>query len=263
MKVNRTFCAGHLSFGKLGAAFGGIAMVLMVQGAFAQSAPATPAPAPLATPAAPAAPVDTPVVTPPPAATPPAPVTPPATVAPPVPATAPAPVLPKTEITPLPDQPAAVDASSTPFDLPAKPVALLRGKANWEDGYKVIHEGFKKITDALAAEKIPVIGKPLAVFVETNDQDFKYEIMMPIEKAPEGKAGLPGDIVFGMSPAGKVLRFQHRGAYDDVDSTYEAITAYLDEKGFESRDLFVEEYLNDAKGSDDTNLQVDVYVYLK
>eukprot|EP01037_Dinobryon_pediforme_P016674 gene16674-16854_t len=245
-----------MGFGKLGAAVGGIAMLLMVQSAFAQSTAPTPQPTPVVTPAPavaapPAAAMETPVVT--------APAAPSTTTAVPAPV---APVLPKAEITPLPDQP-NVDMSSVPFDLPAKPVALLRGKASWEDGYKVIHEGFKKITDALAVEKIPVTGKPLAVFVETNDQDFKYEIMIPIEKAPEGKAGLPGDIVFGMSPAGKVLRFQHRGAYDDVDSTYEAITAYLDEKGFESRDLFVEEYLNDAKGSDDTNLQVDVYVYLK
>jgi len=150
-----------------------------------------------------------------------------------------------------------------PFELAARPVALVRGKANWDDGYKVIHDMFKKVSDALAAEKIPVTGKPLAVFIETNDVDFKYEIMIPIEKAPEGKTGLPGDIVFGMSPAGKVLKFQHRGAYDDIDSTYEAITAYLDEKGYESKDLFAEEYLNEAKGSDDTNLQLDVYVYLK
>jgi len=140
---------------------------------------------------------------------------------------------------------------------------LVRGKASWDDSYKVIHEAFKKIADALAAEKIATTGKAMAVFVETNDQDFKYEILLPIEKAPEGKTSLPGDISFGMSPAGRVLKFQHRGAYDDIDSTYEAITAYLDERGFESRDLFVEEYLNDVKGSDDVNLQVDVYVYLK
>ena len=52
------------------------------------------------------------------------------------------------------------------------------------------------------------------------------------------------------SPSGKAIKFQHRGAYDDIDSTYEAITAYLDEKGLEARNLFVEEYLNDAKDFD-------------
>ena len=249
------------------------------------AAPAAPAGAP-ATTQAPAAPVAAPV-TPPAAATAPASSTPavappavspapPAPAAPATPAPAnsapvtPAPATPapdaaappKAEITPLPDQSVA-DPATTPFEIKAKPVALMRGKAKWEDGYKVIHDGFKTITDAMTAEKIAVVGKPWAVFIETNDADFKYEIMVPVEKVPEGKTNLTGDIVFGLSPAGKVLKFQHRGAYDDIDSTYEAITAYLDEKGFESKDLFAEEYLNDAKGSDDATLQVDVYVYLK
>ncbi len=46
-------------------------------------------------------------------------------------------------------------------------------------------------------------------------------------------------------------------------STYEAITAYLDEKGLEAQNLFVEEYLNEAKSSDDTGLEVDIYVFVK
>ena len=243
MIVNRLFGGRSWNVRQFAAALA-CAGALMAQGAWAQSA------APADNPAA--APV---ISQPAPAASPP--------VASPAPApTAPV-VSPKTEITPLPDQPPVIDSSSVPFDLPARPVAVLRGKASWDDSYKVIHDAFKKIADALAVEKIAVTGKPLAVFVETNDQDFKYEIMLPIEKAPEGKTSLPGDISFGMSPAGKVLKFQHRGAYDDVDSTYEAITAYLDERGFESRDLFVEEYLNEVKGPDDVNLQVDVYVYLK
>jgi effector-binding domain-containing protein len=231
----------------IGGLIGGLALVLAVDAAMAQTTTQTTTPASSPAVAAPA--TEQPAASPP-AAT--APVTaPPATIVPP-----------KTELQQQPDQ-APLDPATTPFDLAPRPVALLRGKATWEEGYKVIHENFKKITDALAVEKIAVAGKPLAVFVETNDQDFKYEIMIPIEKAPEGKTGLAGDIVFGMSPGGKVLKFQHRGAYDDIDSTYEAITAYLDEKGFESKDLFAEEYLNETKGSDDTSMQLDVYVYLK
>ncbi len=239
-------------------------------------APTAPAAEPMTPPATAPAPDTTTPATAPPAVSP-APVVPaspapaaPAPAAPATPATPATPAVPampdaappKSDITPLPDQSVA-DPATTPFEIKAKPVALLRGKAKWEDGYTTIHDGLKTITDAMAAEKIAVVGKPWAVFVETNDADFKYELMVQVEKVPEGKTGLTGDIVFGLSPAGKVLKFQHRGAYDDIDSTYEAITAYLDEKGFESKDLFAEEYLNDAKGSDDASLQVDVYVFLK
>ena len=56
------------------------------------------------------------------------------------------------------------------------------------------------------------------------------------------------------------MKFEHRGEYDDIDSTYDAITAYLDEKGVDAQDVFVEEYLNEPKSPDDPNGQVDIYV---
>ena len=37
----------------------------------------------------------------------------------------------------------------------------------------------------------------------------------------------------------------HRGSYDAMDSTYEAITNHLDEKQLEAKDLFIEEYVTD------------------
>ena len=59
------------------------------------------------------------------------------------------------------------------------------------------------------------------------------------------------------------MKFEHRGEYDDIDSTYDAITAYLDEKGVDAQDVFVEEYLNEPKSPDDPNGQVDIYVLVR
>jgi effector-binding domain-containing protein len=106
-------------------------------------------------------------------------------------------------------------------------------------------------------------GHPLTVFVETDDAGFRYEAMIPLEKAPEGKSELTKDIKIGSSPSGKAMKFQHRGAYEEIDATYEAITAYLDEKNLEAQNLFIEEYLTPLKASDDASLEVDVYVFIK
>jgi effector-binding domain-containing protein len=70
-------------------------------------------------------------------------------------------------------------------------------------------------------------------------------------------------VKIGESPAGKAIKFLHRGAYDDIDSTYELITAFLDEKGLESQNRFIEEYLTDTAEPDDANLEADIYVFLK
>jgi effector-binding domain-containing protein len=134
--------------------------------------------------------------------------------------------------------------ASTGFALTvtAKPVVLLRGSSSWEEGYRHITDAFKTLRAEAAKAGLKPAGNPMTVFVETDDAGFRYEAMLPIENPPEGKDSLTADVKIGHSPAGKALKFQHRGAYDDIDSTYEAITAYLDEKGLEAQNLFIEEY---------------------
>jgi effector-binding domain-containing protein len=192
------------------------------------------------------------------------PAAPPAPAAPaPPPAAAPSPTV------PAPGAPTAnqgsesgVDAVQT-VDVAARPVALMRGSATWDDGFKTITGALAQIQSEMQKAGLTASGHPFTVFVETDDAGFRYEAMVPLDKAPEGKSELTKDIQIGSSPSGKAMKFQHRGAYDDIDATYEAITAYLDEKNIEAQNLFVEEYLTDPKAADDQSLEVDIYVFIK
>ena len=67
----------------------------------------------------------------------------------------------------------------------------------------------------------------------------------------------------GEAPSGKALKFVHRGSYDAMDSTYEAITNYLDDKRMEAKDLFIEEYTTDPVKADPNKLVVNVFVPVK
>ena len=55
----------------------------------------------------------------------------------------------------------------------------------------------------------------------------------------------------------------HRGPFDEIDSTYDLIVAYLDEKGLQIQPPYIEEYLSDPTTPDDPNLEVDIYILLK
>jgi effector-binding domain-containing protein len=243
-----------------------------------QAAPATPAsPAPAATPPAASAPVPNPSPAPAagapsgqpsasPAAPPPGPNGPAAT--PPATATPAAPAAPLTS--PLggaaaPDAGNSSDDSSSgqSLQMVARPAAYIEGKANWSEGFSALMGAFSQITAELTKSGLAASGRPITVFTATDDTGFSYRAMIPIEKSPEGKTGLSDAVKLGQTPAGKAMKFEHRGSYEDIDSTYEAITAYLDEKGLEADNLFVEEYLNEVKAPDDPNLQVDIYVLLK
>jgi effector-binding domain-containing protein len=166
------------------------------------------------------------------------------------------------------DQPKAApgipsDASAEAVDVPARPVALLTGDAEWAEGFKAIITAIAKVQDAVKTAGLKQAGPPFAVFLSTDDANFHFEAMVPLAEKPAGKSDLAEGVKLGESPAGKAIKFLHRGAYDDIDSTYDLITAYLDEKGLEAKNLFIEEYLSDTKESDDAGLQADIYVFLK
>jgi DNA gyrase inhibitor GyrI len=87
--------------------------------------------------------------------------------------------------------------------------------------------------------------------------------MIPIAQIPEGKTELTPEIKFGKTPEGKALRFVHKDAYDEIDGTYETITAYLDAKDIVAKDAFIEEYVSDFTDGQDTNFEVNIYVQPK
>ncbi|WP_159731302.1 GyrI-like domain-containing protein [Methylosinus sp. Ce-a6] len=203
-----------------------------------------------------------------PAAAPSAPATPaPAT---PAPATPDSPVAPKPtlDLNEAPPADAQAEAQAEAIagqaiDIIARPVARLRGQGAWTDGLKTLSDAIANLRAAASNAGLTADGRPLVAFTETDDNGFHFEAMLPLVKAPDGKTKLEHGVEIGASPAGKALKFQHRGPYEEIDSTYEAITAFLDEKGLDTKNLFVEEYLTDLKSSDDDALQVDIYVFLK
>jgi effector-binding domain-containing protein len=222
-------------------------------------------------------------VAPPAVASPPSPVAPTAPSTeqpvPPAPTPAPAPA-PQAETPaappPAPSAPAPATASrSTLFPNPgdptnvdegvlvAKPAVVLQGTSTWDEAFTNLKAAFVKIEGELKKAGIAPEGRPVTVFVHTDDVGFRYEAMVPVAQAPEGKTELTPEIKFGKTPEGKSFRFIHEDAYDEIDGTYETITAYLDAKDIVSKDVFIEEYVTDLTDAQDTNLKVNIYVQPK
>ena len=148
-------------------------------------------------------------------------------------------------------------------DLPARPFAYIEGKADKDEIYSAILTSLSSVKRDMDKANLAPSGRPLAVFVESDDTGFKFHAGYPLAAAPEGKSSLSNSVKIGQTPSGKAMRFEHQGAYGDIDATYDAITAYLDDKGIDAQDTFIEEYANDVKDPDDPTLQVNIYVLLK
>ncbi len=175
----------------------------------------------------------------------------------PAPTPAPAPI-------PAPPSPRALqpaDAFGEEVTLTAKTMVLAKGAATWDTAFDSLVGSFKTVLAALEKQGIKPSGPPMTIYTATDDTGFEYMAGFPVAEAPKGP--LPADIVVGKSPEGRALKYIHRGSYDAMDSTYEAITNNLEEKKLEARDLFAEQYVTDPLTTPEDNLVIEIYVPVK
>ena len=209
-------------------------------------APASPAPASPAPSSSASTPSPAPSGNPAPSSGQPA--NPPAAAASPAPSTAP----------PTPTQTA--DPFGEEITLSPKMVVITKGSANWDTAFDALLESLKTLTSLLEKQGITPSGNSMIVYTSTDDAGFTYLAEIPVEQEPKN---LTKTMSMGKSPEGKALKFVHRGSYENMDNTYEAITNHLDDKKLEAKDTFIEEYITDPLKTPEDKLVINVYVPLK
>src|SRR6202040_2905508 len=144
--------------------------------------------------------------------------------------------------------------------LEPKTVVIMKGNANWDSAFDTLIDSFKALSAMLDKQGIKPAGNSMIVYTATDDTGFTYLAEIPVEQEPKN---LPKDMSIGKSPEGPALKFVHRGSYDNMDNTYEAITNHLDDKKLEAKDTFIEEYITDPLKTAEDKLVINVYVPLK
>jgi effector-binding domain-containing protein len=213
------------------------AMSLAISAGFAQTPPA---------PAAATPPTATPPAAAPPAVA--APVTKPAPAA-----QAPAPLPPDQKVQ-------TADPFGEDVTLSARMVVALKGSGEWDSAFETLTDSLRTLAAFLDKQGIKPAGLPLIVYTSTDDNGFGFIAEIPVDQEPKT---LPKSITVGKSPEGKVLKFVHRGSYDNMDNTYEAITNHLDDRKLEAKDTFIEEYVTDPLKTPEDKLVINVFVPLK
>jgi effector-binding domain-containing protein len=160
--------------------------------------------------------------------------------------------------------PSATVQTADPFGesitLEAKKVIIAKGTANWDSAFDTLIDSFKSLNALLTKQNIKPTGNMMIIYTATDDTGFSFLAEIPVDQDVKN---LAKDMSMGKSPDGKALKFVHRGSYDNMDNTYEAITNHLDEKKLEAKDMFIEEYLTDPLKTAEDKLVIDVYVPLK
>jgi len=155
----------------------------------------------------------------------------------------------------------SIDPFGQEVKLAPKTIVYVSGSGTWDKAYDTLIEAFKKLDAYLDGAGLKASGPAMTIYTSTDDTGFDFKAAIPLAEPPKNPPGR--EISVGQSPDGKVLKFVHRGSYDEMNQTYEAITNFLDEKGLDAKDLLIEEYLTDLVKSPQDMLVVNVLVPLR
>jgi effector-binding domain-containing protein len=149
----------------------------------------------------------------------------------------------------------------TEVTMDERTIVYFSGNGNWDSAFETIVDAFKTVNGFLAKQGIKPAGLPMTIYTGTDDTSFSFQAAVPVNDVPKDPP--KGDIAVGKSPSGKAVKFVHRGSYDSMDTTYEGITNYLDDKQIDAKDMFVEEYETDPVTTPEDKLVIDIYVPIK
>jgi effector-binding domain-containing protein len=155
----------------------------------------------------------------------------------------------------------SIDPFGQEMNLAPKTIIYVAGSGTWDKAYDTLVDAFKKLDAYLDGAGLKAAGPAMTIYTSTDDTGFDFKAAIPLAEAPKPPPGK--EIAVGQSPEGTVLKFVHRGSYDEMNQTYEAITNYLDEKGLDAKDLLIEEYVTDLVSSPQDMLVVNVFVPLR
>ncbi|HEY6258507.1 MAG TPA: GyrI-like domain-containing protein [Xanthobacteraceae bacterium] len=155
----------------------------------------------------------------------------------------------------------SIDPFGQEMKLAPKTIVYVAGSGTWDKAHDTLFEAFKKVSAYLNSAGLKPAGPAMTIYTSTDDTGFDFKAAIPLAEAPKGTPAR--EIMVGQSPEGKALKFVHRGTYDELNQTYEAITNYLDEKGLDAKDLLIEEYMTDLTTTPEDKLVVNVLVPLK
>jgi effector-binding domain-containing protein len=155
-----------------------------------------------------------------------------------------------------------IDPFGQATTLTEQTIVYASGAGEWETAYETLTAAFRA-TEAFVEQKgIRRAGSAMTIYTAMDDMTFNFQAAIPVAELPRA---LPPQekIRIGKSPAGKALKFVHRGSFQDMTTTYDAISHYVEGRQLAAKELLIEEYVTDLLTTPADRLVVNIFVPLE
>lgn len=122
----------------------------------------------------------------------------------------------------------------------ARPTLSVRTRTRVENLPGLIGESYGKMAAYLKELGEYLEDVPYVAYHNMDMQDLDVEIGFPVVKALPGR----DDIQAGIIPEGKVVFCMYRGAYNEIEPTYQEMSEWIEENGYQPTGAAYEHYYN-------------------
>ena len=145
------------------------------------------------------------------------------------------------------------------IDQPTQPTLSIRTTTSIKELPNELGRAYGAIGQYLGQMGEQPTGAPYAAYFTFDMESMDIEIGFPV------KSTLPGqdEIQSGEIPAGKVAQCLYTGPYNKIEPAYNALTAYVEEQGYEATGVAYEFYLNDPGEVEPEQLLTQIVFRLK
>lgn len=141
----------------------------------------------------------------------------------------------------------------------AQPTLSVRVVTSIADLPKEIGKAYGSIIDYLSARDEQPLGPAYIAYFNMDMENLSVEIGFPVEKEIEGS----GEIVSSTIPAGKQASCFYKGPYAGMAPTYDELTKWVEEKGYEPAGIAYEFYYNSPQEVPESELLTQIVYLLK
>lgn len=119
---------------------------------------------------------------------------------------------------------------------------------------------FDQLMSNIQVNGMEMAGSPVTVTTHWGDNKYEYQNCIPVE---EIKGDLSASVVERTSYEGTAVRIVHIGPYENLESSYNDIMAYIEQFGFEMVGFPWEVYISDPSNTTDDKLVTHIYFPIK
>jgi effector-binding domain-containing protein len=121
-------------------------------------------------------------------------------------------------------------------------------------------KSYSQLMSNIQVNDMEMAGQPLTITTKWEDNTFEYENCIPVQNV---KGELAASVFSTKTYSGTAVKIEHIGSYDNLNKTYDDITAYIQQMNFEIIGAPWEIYVSDPSNTVEDKLITDVYFPVK